>query len=356
MLKIKAIPQMTDRRPAFLRRPGCEAWKPRGRSRITVPDLESLPLMRTFSLLTASCVLFSAAPMAVHAESPIPDAATSATATGIPASHDPSLFAGSRLIATNGTHTLDGSSGGALVPWAVIAGLETRDQIGASAYYTRADPTDFSLYSTGAALGFYNRLELSYARLRFGTASATPGQAIGLDVVGLKLRLYGDLLYNPQPWQPQLAFGVQYKHNRNYDGLPRATGARHRDGTDFYLAATRIWLNAFAGRNVLFNATLRATTANQLGLLGFGGDRGDHYSLQPELSAGVFLNDHWLLGAEYRSKPDNLRAAREDAYESALLTWFPLKRASLSAGWSWLGTLHQREHQQALTLSAQLSF
>jgi hypothetical protein len=31
-----------------------------------------------------------------------------------------------------------------------------------------------------------------------------------------------------------------------------------------------------------------------------------------EAGAGVFINRQWLLGAEYRQKPDNLSFARED--------------------------------------------
>ena len=73
-------------------------------------------------------------------------------------------------------------------------------------------------------------------------------------------------------------------------------GAARGSDTDFYICATKLWLAGFAGRNVLANLTLRATRANQFGLLGFGGDRKRSRSLQPEISAAVMLSDRTALG------------------------------------------------------------
>jgi hemoglobin len=53
--------------------------------------------------------------------------------------------------------------------------------------------------------------------------------------------------------------------------------AKSATGTDVYLAASKLLFNQVAGRNLLLNGTLRATKANQTGLLGFGSASDKHY-------------------------------------------------------------------------------
>ena len=86
-------------------------------------------------------------------------------------------------------------------------------------------------------------------------------------------------------------------------------GAERGDGVDLYLAATKVYFAAVAGRNVILDVTLRRTRADQFGLLGFGssGAGGDGYSYEPEVSGAIWLADSLLLGAEYRKKPNNPR-------------------------------------------------
>ena len=76
--------------------------------------------------------------------------------------------------------------------------------------------------------------------------------------------------------------------------------------------------------------------------MGFGGDKNNAYKLQAELSTGLFLNRHWVVGAEYRQKPDNLSAAQEDDWYDAFVGWFPNKRVAIVAAWSQPG-----QHRQA---------
>lgn len=45
------------------------------------------------------------------------------------------LWAGERLLATGGVMQIEGSAGGGLTPWALIAGYGTREEIGASAFF-----------------------------------------------------------------------------------------------------------------------------------------------------------------------------------------------------------------------------
>ena len=62
-----------------------------------------------------------------------------------------------KLLLTGGVTQVEGSAGGGLTPWAVIGGYGTRDQIGANAYYTRINVSDYNLQSFGALVGIRDR-------------------------------------------------------------------------------------------------------------------------------------------------------------------------------------------------------
>ena len=265
-----------------------------------------------------------------------------------------SAFAGERLLATGGVSQIEGTAGGGLVPWAVIAGYGTRDQIGVTAFHTRIAIDDFALKSSGIAVGVHDRIELSLSRQLFSLGTTLPGQSIRQDVIGVKIKLAGDAVIDQDSWMPQIAVGLQHKRNRDM-AIPRALGARHDTGTDYYLSATKLYLAGLAGRNVLLNATLRATKANQLGLLGFGGDKRDRYQIEFESSAAVFLSDNVAIGAEYRFKPDNLSVFREDNYADIFAAWFVNKNVSLTIAYARLGQLADKKKQDGIYLSMQLS-
>lgn len=262
---------------------------------------------------------------------------------------------GGRLHGTGGVTQVEGAAGGGLTPWALIAGYGTRDQIGATAFHTSANPSDFTLRSQGIALGFYDRFEVSYAQQRLGLGTTVPGQQIELSVIGLKVKLLGDAVYDQDRVTPQIALGVQYKKNHDMV-VPTLLGARSDHGTDLYLAATKLWLAGVLGRNVLANATIRGTRANQLGLLGFGGDTKSGYRVLPELSVGVFLHDRLAAGLEYRYKPDNLSIYQEDDFWDIWSAWFISKRFSVTAAYVRMGQIADKHDQRALYLSGQLSF
>ena len=261
--------------------------------------------------------------------------------------------ASSRLLATGGVMQIEGSAGGGLTPWALIAGLGSDREIGGSAFCTHVAPQDFRLDSCGLAIGLRDRVELSYARQTFGLGTTVPGEEIRVDVVGAKLRLVGDAVYDQDRWLPQIALGLQYKHNRDFDFVPTLLGARHGSDTDFYLAATKLWLDGIGGRFTLIDLTLRSSRANQLGILGFGGDSGDGRSLLIEGSAAVFVSDAIALGLEYRQKPDRLSVFREDDFGDLFVAWFPSKHFSITAAWAKLGNVADKSGQQGLYLSLQ---
>ncbi|QOY22355.1 DUF3034 family protein [Xanthomonas citri] len=262
-----------------------------------------------------------------------------------------------RLLATGGVSMIEGSSGGGIVPWATLSGYGTRDELGTVAFATHVDSGDYRLDVQGAALTVGNRLELSLARQRLdlGTLQdrlGLPWNALGQDVFGAKVRLAGDLVYGHAP---QVSLGVQYKRLRN-GTLPLAIGARDDHGTDIYVSASRLLLQGAAGYQLLLNGTLRATRANQAGLLGFGGDRRNSYRLVPEVSAAVVLSPSWAVGVEYRDKPNNLGFAREQAWADAFVAWFPNKHVSLTAAWADLGDIATLADQRGPYLSLQVAF
>lgn len=268
-----------------------------------------------------------------------------------------SATAGDRLLATGGVSQIEGAGGGGLTPWALIAGYGTDAQIGGAAFFTRAKTgDDFELNTGGVALGFYNRVELSLSQTKFELGSTVPKASIRLNTLGVKVRLFGDAIYAQDSWVPQVAVGALIKHNEDFDFVPQLLGAKDGTGVDYYIAATKLYLDAVFGRNVLLGGTLIATKANQFGLLGFGGDKRDDYQLKPALSAALMLTDNLLLGMEYRYKPDNLSVFNENDAKDVFITWFPHKRFSVTAAVADLGDIADKNNQTAWYLSGQISY
>lgn len=268
----------------------------------------------------------------------------------------PARAAGDRLLGTWGVTQLEGAGGGGLTPWALIAGSGSANQIGATAAATRwSSQGGFELRTVGVAVGLHDRIELSAARWRFGLSDTVPGQSIGLDVLGAKWRVLGDAVYDQDRWWPQLAIGVQAKRLRD-PAVPTALGARRHSDVDVYLAASKVWLGGVAGANALANLTLRATRANQFGLLGFGGDRRDAHQLVSEGSLAVLPRDDLAVGVEWRHKPDNLSAFAEQAATDVFVAWFPSRRFSLTLAHADLGRIADKAGQRGWVLSAQAAF
>ncbi|MGV8922387.1 MAG: DUF3034 family protein [Thermomonas sp.] len=262
-----------------------------------------------------------------------------------------------KLLLTGGVTQVEGAAGGGLSPWAVIGGYGTRDQIGGNAYYTRINVSDYNLQSYGALVGIRDRIELSVSRQAFDTEAV--GAALGLghgftirqDTYGLKVKVAGDAVLEQDTWMPQIAVGVQHKRN-DQAGLLSAIGAKSASGTDVYVSATKLYL----AQSLLLNATVRLTKANQFGILGFGGDRHDSYKPQFEGSAAYLLSRNLAIGAEYRSKPDNLDIAHENDAWDAFIAWAPAKNVSLTVAYVDLGNIVIRDNQRGWYASLQVGF
>ena len=251
---------------------------------------------------------------------------------------------------------VDGAGGGGIVPWALLSGDDTKSDYGAVASYTFIDSGDFTLHSTGVAGSFLHRVEVSYTHwylsLPSDLSTALGVNSVQANVLGAKVKLL-----DMSDGLPQVAVGAQYKTNSN-GTLVKSLGAKDDSCTDFYVAATKV-LNV-AGKNVLLNGTVRETKANWMGLLGFGATGHDSYKTEFEGTAGVFLNDQTLLGAEYRGKPNNLSAGGLDEGNigDAFVAYFPNKNLSIVGAVANLGQVTTAAHknQRAMYLQLQAAF
>lgn len=264
---------------------------------------------------------------------------------------------GGKLLLTGGVSQVEGAAGGGLTPWAVIGGYGTRDQVGASAFYTRVDVDDYALDSYGVLVGLYDRVEFSVSRQKFDTQAI--GGALGLgngftftqDTYGVKVRVAGDAVLEQDSWLPQISVGAQYKKN-DQPGVLAFVGARDDSGVDYYLSATKLYLD----KSLLLNGTVRLTRANQFGILGFGGDRNDDYEAQLEGSVAWLLNRHLAIGGEYRMKPDNLGIAEENDAWDVFVAWAPSKHVSLTVAYVDLGNIVIADNQRGVYASLQVGF
>ena len=285
-----------------------------------------------------------------------------ATAAVAPAAH---AQAG-KLLLTGGVSSIDGAAGGGLTPWAVTAGYASEREHGGAAFATRVQSSDYALTAFGVAYSYGERIELSLARQDFdtratGTALGLPGLHLRQDILGAKLRVLGDAVLDADSLVPAVAVGIEAKrlHAGGLAPTLDALGAK-RSGVDVYVTATKLFL----APGVLVNATLRATRANQNGLLGFGGTAARSYAFEPEISLAKMLRRDLAIGIEYRAKPDKLNPSalgaglREDDWKDAFVAWAPTKHVSVTAAYVDLGRIVpavQPKRQHAGYLSIQFA-
>lgn len=285
-----------------------------------------------------------------------------------------------KLLLTGGVSTISGSAGGGIVPWAVIGTNATEGEVGVTAHVTRVGTLDYALKSYGVAVGVHDRVEISVARQDFDAGAAValngiapfgvePGARLKMDIVGVKVKLLGDAILEAHTLIPQIAVGVEHKrlHAGSVGSVLDFLGT-DRSGTDFYVSASKLLLD----KGLLLTGTLRYTRANQNGLLGFGsaGPGKDGYSLQPEISVAYLLRRDLAIGAEYRFKPDNLRALgeaaglgnglQEDDWKDVFVAWAPSKNLSLTLAYVDLGRIipgiTRNKRQTGWYVSAQAGF
>ena len=262
-----------------------------------------------------------------------------------------------RLVVTGGASSIEGGAGGGIIPWAVLAGYGEQGEWGGNAFATHVDLPDYTLDVVGAAASYGNRVELSYAHQRFDLGSLDsklnlPEDNLTQDIFGVKVRLFGDLIYDQLP---QVSAGLEYKHQNDFL-IPSLVGAKRDSDVEGYVTASRLFMGAAFGYNVVVNAGLRYSRANETGLMGFGGDRRDTRSVLKEGGAAILFNPHWALGMDYREKPDNLSFAGESDWADLFVGYFPNKHLSVVLAYAKLGEIATLENQNGAYLSIQGSF
>ncbi len=280
-----------------------------------------------------------------------------------------------KLLLTGGVNTVDGAAGGGLTPWAVIGSLATEGEIGFTAHATRVNTKDYGLSTYGAAIGWNERVEVSLAKQDFdtgitGVLLGAPGLRLKQDILGVKVRVAGDAVLDSDSLMPAISVGLQAKSlgSTALDPTLSALGAK-RSGTDFYVSATKLFL----AQGILANATLRATKANQNGLLGFGATAGgarNSYEVLPEVSVAFLLRKDLAVGMEYRKMSSRLQAAGNAAgladglkssdWKDIFIAWQPTKNFSLTLAYVDLGLIvpatTAKRRQTGTYLSAQVAF
>ena len=280
-----------------------------------------------------------------------------------------------KLLLTGGVSSIDGAAGGGLTPWAVIGSNASAGEIGGTAHLTRVNTRDYGLTTYGAVLGIHDKYELSVARQDLktgitGTALGLPGLHLRQTIVSGKIKLAGDAVLDSDTLMPQVAAGLEFKSldSSGLNGTLDALGAK-KSGLDIYLSATKLFL----AHGILVNGTLRATKANQNGLLGFGatlGGANNSYRLMPEISIAKLLTKNIAVGAEYRKMPNNLQTAgkaaglgdglRAQDWKDIFIAWAPNKNVSLTLAYVDLGTIvpatTNKRRQTGAYFSAQAAF
>lgn len=233
---------------------------------------------------------------------------------------------------------VEGSSGGGLTPWALAAPKSPNVSI------TNVNTQDFHIRSIALSAAPIKRLEVSLATQLVDAptvgSALNLSQRIDMTTVGLKWKLFEGAKN-----APAIAFGMQIKHVTGAipDALEAMGAIGGESGIDYYLAATDA-VRLF-GRPVILSGTLRATKANQFGLLGFGGGRfgNDNYHIVPEASAGMFVATKLAIGVEYRAKPNNISltvfSIQENAATDIFVSFFPTKRTAITAAYADLGQI-----------------
>ena len=302
----------------------------------------------------------------------------------------PLVFAqsGSRLIASGGITGFEGTAGGGITPWAFIGGYTSKEEISYSANVQYLSLSDYSLTTAGAGISLFDRVEISVQRQRLDISAGLTSNVFALltegavtnansatieqDIVGAKVKLFGDGVFTQNSWVPQVAIGAQYKKNRDFDsslslsdgtvplpeiGVPLLLGAKDDSGTDVYVSATKLWLGTPSGYNLLTNLTARYTKANVFGLLGFGTEENDNAKLEWEGSLALLISPTTAIGTEFRTQTNRLGGlAEEDTVVDAFIAYFLNKSISITAAYVDLGNLPLQESSSGFYLSVNGNF
>lgn len=299
-----------------------------------------------------------------------------------------SADSGSRLVASGGISGVEGTLGGGITPWAFIGGYSSKEEISFGGNVQYLSLNDYSLTTAGASISLYDRVEVTIQRQKLDIAAGLTSNVFALltdgaitnansatveqDIIGAKVKLFGDGVFTQDSWIPQVSLGVQYKKNNDFDsslslpdssvplpnvGVPQLLGAKDDSGVDVYLSATKLWLGAANGFNLLTNVTARYTKANTLGLLGFGSELDDDATIEWEGSLALLISPTTAIGAEVRTQSNRLGGlAEEDTITDIFVAYFPNKSLSITAAYVDMGNLPLQQSSNGFYLTLNANF
>lgn len=111
---------------------------------------------------------------------------------------------GGKLLGSSGVMSIEGAAGGGLIPWASLGAYATQDDIAFGLVSSEVHVDDYDMRVHGALVNFHDRVEVSFAHQNFYVDGLA--QAVRQDIAGVKVRLFGDLIYGQYP---VLSLGVQ---------------------------------------------------------------------------------------------------------------------------------------------------
>ena len=295
---------------------------------------------------------------------------------------------GSRLIASGGISGVEGTAGGGITPWAFIGGYSSKEEVSYGANVQHLSLSDYSLTTAGASISLYDRVEITVQRQKLDLSAGLTSNVFSLltdgaitnansatieqDIIGAKVKLFGDGVFTQDSWMPQVSMGIQYKKNNDFDsslslpdgsiplpniGVPKLLGAKDDSGVDIYVSATKLWLGVANGFNLLTNVTARHTKANTLGLLGFGSETDDDATVEWEGSLALLISSTTAIGAEFRTQSNRLGGlAEEDSIKDIFIAYFPNKSMSITAAYVDMGNLPLQPSSNGFYLTVNANF
>lgn len=211
---------------------------------------------------------------------------------------------------------LEGVGGGGLVPGAYLLNPPGNDkQLGTPAIAQWCVlGVDSNMYSSGIGFSFLDRLEVGYAhvildynRIRSDIQELT-GDTMdpGEDFIHMNVFHLKTVVINEGEYNPAFAVTTEFKFNETIDDINNNIGnaldiAGYDDdfGIDFDFTFSKT-ITSLVKYPVLVHANLRLTRGAQHGLFGFS----DDYTANVEIYGGVCIRPNFIIGGEYRQKPD----------------------------------------------------
>jgi hypothetical protein len=272
-------------------------------------------------------------------------------------------------------HTIEGESGGLLVPSAYLANPGPKGAIfgmpSVSASYINMGSKN--LWTVGITEVVWRRIELGYAFNYFDLGSMNDlakkfGADLGTDDVMLHhFNVRGQIIEENSwgfTWMPAVTLGVHYKYNDGIRGINKHLGGGlnligydSKDGWDVTLRTGKTFPTLAWGRPIIVSGGLRSTEAAQTGLFGFGDDR----RFFMESSVAYMPTDKWYLAYEFREKAspyDNAAPlmGKEHSWHALSATYIVNDRLTVSGVLGAFGTIGNSSADPSVGLQVKYEF